>query len=232
MASRLEDISTVCEIRADAGKPPDPAVVAGQLVTRYQKAVRKYLSAILRRPVTDCADEAYNDLYLAVLEDGLDDWDGKERFRDFLKKAVRRAARAYQGRRPSQLDEKVDVPEASDDVVWVRAWRDMLLRKALDDLDAFEQRERAAGRAVNYATVVRLVERYPDEKGEWLAARLSISHAKFRKDLSLARRKLVEFLRAEVRRTEPRWTDADIDDELRRLGLGHVLQAFGQEKEV
>jgi hypothetical protein len=228
MKSRLDQISTLPELKAEAGRTPDPRKVAAQLVTRYQKAIRKYLGSILRQPGADHVNDAYNDLYLAALTSELGVLGENERFRDFLKKAVRRAARRYQGKRPGQLCED-SVVEATDDEHWVVAWRSELLRKALEDLDSFEKRMRAAGHENNYATVIRLRVAHPEVKGARLAEQLSISHDKYRKDLSLARRKLVDFLRAEVRKAEARWTDEEVDDELYAVGLGPILQAFGQD---
>jgi DNA-directed RNA polymerase specialized sigma24 family protein len=228
MESRLDLIMTTADIKADAGKSVDPGKVGSELVVRYQKAIRNYLAAILRRAGSDSVEEAYQDLYLTALDPGLGVWDGQGRFRDFLKKAVRRVARRYQGKRPGQLDEGVEVADPADDHDWDRSWRDGLMRRALEDLDAYQRGERVAGRANNYATLIRLIEQYPGETGPQLAARLSMSYVKFRKDLSRARRKLAEFLRAEVRWSEPRWTDSQVDDELRDLGLGGVLRAFGK----
>jgi hypothetical protein len=232
MKSRLDQISTHPDIKVASGRPPDPRKIVPQLVSRYQKAIRKYLGSILRQAGAGHVEDAYQDLYLAALASELGVLDENERFRDLLKKAVRRAARPYQGKRPGQLDESLDVAGMSHDDEWVATWRDELLRKALEDLDAFEKRKRATAHQNNYATVVRLRMTNPKEKGTTLAERLCISHDRFRKDLSLARRKLVEFLRAEVRKTEPRWTDEEIDDELCALGLRAILQAFGQDRDV
>src|SRR6266480_2254164 len=86
MKSRLDQISTVPEIKADAGQTPDPRKIAPQLVTRYQKAIRKYLASILRQAGVDHVDDAYNDIYLAALTSQLGVLGENERFRDFLKK--------------------------------------------------------------------------------------------------------------------------------------------------
>src|ERR1700674_2312393 len=109
MKSRLDQISTASEIRADAGRTLDPRTIAPLLLTRYQKAIRKYLASILRHAGVDHVEDAFNDLYLAALSSQLGVLGEKERFRDFLKKAVRRTARFYQGKRPGQLCGDMDV---------------------------------------------------------------------------------------------------------------------------
>jgi RNA polymerase sigma-70 factor (ECF subfamily) len=216
--SLLEHIST------DWPQIGDPV----RFVLRYARAIHKYLFAILDDP--HVAEEVSQDFLTRVVERGFaQDQVTRGRFRDYLKAAVRNAARSQLRRRQlPQADEGAlaELPDpggasAAADREWLAEWRQCLLERAWHGL---ESHERGAPDSLFY-TVLRLSTAHPDEDSPALAARASqqvgrlIRPAAFRKQLSRARRQFAHLVVYEVKQTlEDQHPDA-VYEELADLGL-------------
>ncbi len=178
---------------------------AEQFVLRYGPAVRAYCRALLPNP--DDADDVLQELLVRVVEKGFPHADAKKgRFRDYLKATVRNAAitklrRQAKAPRPLAEVDTAEIPKDSEaDVVWHGRWRQCILDRAWQLLDAHE-REHPDGWA---CTVLRAAADAPDATSEHLAERLrhdrgyTLNAASFRKQLSRARRLFARLVVQEV----------------------------------
>src|SRR5262245_54153463 len=107
---RLDQISTHMATLQDAER----------FVVRYGKAIRSYLTAILRD--AGDAEEVLQEIIVGLLDrGGADTWPGAGRFRDYLKVIARNAAITFlrkKGRQPSaELVPEVHAdPSSTDDM--------------------------------------------------------------------------------------------------------------------
>jgi hypothetical protein len=199
-----------------------------RFVMRYARAIHKYLCAILNDPHD--AEEVSQDFLTRVVERGFaQDRVTRGRFRDYLKAAVRNAARSQLRRKQlPQADEGAlaELPDPGDtsaaaDREWLAEWRQCLLDRAWHGL---ESHERASPESLFY-TALRLSTDHPGEDSPALAARASqrvgrtVRPAAFRKQLSRARRQFARLVVHEVKQTlEDQHADA-VYEELADLGL-------------
>jgi RNA polymerase sigma factor (sigma-70 family) len=197
----LEQISTRWPQVSDPGK----------FVLRYAPAIRRYLSALLRDP--HAVEEVTQDLLLRVVQQRfVPEQVTRGRFRDYLKSVVRNAAFSYLRREQARPTGGGDVELLADDSEhptsaaereWVAEWRQCLMERVWDDLDA-HQRENPASRCYS---VMRLTVDHPDADSPTLAKMLSeqdgepIKAEAFRKQLSRARRLFVRYLMRQIAST-------------------------------
>src|SRR5262245_26787031 len=139
--SRLDNISTQHSLLREAQQPsPASGVAARQaLVMRYNRAVRRYLGALLRDEQD--ADEVAQEVVLKMLRG---DFAGvkpeRGRFRAYLKMAARSTALSYLSRKqraPAPRDDlDLQAPDGAGEEQWLAGWRKSLLGAALQALRA------------------------------------------------------------------------------------------------
>jgi RNA polymerase sigma factor (sigma-70 family) len=219
---RLDRISTHMTTLQDAER----------FVLRYGKAIRGYVTAILRDPAE--ADEVMQELILGLLRrGGPATWPGAGRFRDYLKTSARNAAITFlrkKGRqRASELTPDAhadpDSTDAAADRAMISEWQSCVIDKVKRELDAHERK--SPGNLCY--TVLKVVEEFPDEDSPRQAAivaertRKPITPEAFRKQVSRARRLMAEFILLEVAASMASPTAESVEGELHELGLwGYV----------
>ncbi len=160
---RLDRISTHMTTLQDAER----------FVMRYGRAIRGYVTAILRDPAE--ADEVVQELILGLLRrGGPSTWPGAGRFRDYLKTSARNAAITYlrkKGRnRATEFTPEThpdpDSTEAAADRAMVAAWQACVLDKVFRELDAHERK--SPGNLCY--TALKVYTEFPDEDSPRQAA--------------------------------------------------------------
>jgi RNA polymerase sigma factor (sigma-70 family) len=221
---RLDDISTQWNVIFD---PP-------QFVQRYAPAIQTYISALVR----NChdAEDVVQDFFLRIAKRGLLRPSQGGRFRDYLKAALRNAARNYLCRKlalkPSNLgllqDQLADKTQATSDQLWANAWRMCLLERACRALE--EHQSQSPGNL--FHLVLTTTVDNPEDDSKTLAARASarigrpLREEAFRKQVSRARRLLARLLVKEVARTLDHSTPEQIKEELIELGLWEYIRDY------
>jgi DNA-directed RNA polymerase specialized sigma24 family protein len=213
---RLEDIATDWHRLADRE----------HLVLRYAGPARAYLRAVLRD--SDAADEVAQRVMLRVVDRGLPVPAGPGRFRDYLKAALRNAARTYHRAKPA-APLPPDLPAGDDpEAAWLAEWRRCVLDRVWDALADHEQRSRG-----NLArTVLRAHLDHPAADSTELADRVGLRPAAFRQQLSRARRLFAALLAREVGATLRLGTPEQVADELAALGFLHYVRDYLVEPEA
>lgn len=227
LSLRLDGIQTRWSMiqRAHADSVLSATEARQALVMRYSSAIRRYVMA-MAGPQDD-AEEISQDVVVKLLKGdfaGADQQRG--RFRDLLKTAVRNTVRNYWRRekRRGAVDYDIDqMPEQmpADDDPWLDGWRSNVL-----DLTwaALEQYQRQRPGRVAYS-LLRLRTKYPDDRSEQLASRLSdeldhpVTATAVRQQLRRARLRFAEFLVREIADGIDDPTPDRIQDELISLGL-------------
>jgi Sigma-70 region 2 len=203
-----------------------------QFVLRYAKAISKYLTAILGD--AEEAAEAAQEFFVTGLRRGFVRSEPiRGRFRDYLKTAVRNAARTGLRRGSRTFSTLTSEPECDDatDAEWLAQWQSCVLERAWNQLD--RQQRNTPGSLV-YLVLKTSVE-YPEEDSESQAARVAILAGRpiradaFRKQLSRARQRFAEALVQEVSETLSDPTPENIDDELAALGMLSMVQKHRTE---
>jgi hypothetical protein len=218
---RLDQISTDWTI---IGDPP-------RFLLRYAAAIRSYLGALVKDEHD--ADEIAQEFLLRVVQKGFERASAdRGRFRDYLKTAVRNAARTRLRRRTeAPLTEEVAARQAEDCTLekrWLGDWQRCLLERALRALEAHQRR--SPGNL--FHTVLRVALDHPEEDSPAQAARTSALAGRplrpeaFRKQLSRARRMFAEVLLDEVAQTLQNPTPARIEEELIETGLMAYVRDF------
>jgi hypothetical protein len=203
-----------------------------QFVARYAAAIRKYFSALISNPAD--AEEACQEFLLRVVKTGfLHACPERGRFRDYLKTAVRNAARSYLRRGPkARITDIASIPapgaRTGADQVWLAEWRDCVLQRAWHSLETHQR----SVRGNLYHTILQLVADHPGETSEALAARVSalagrpISPEAFRQQLNRGRHLFAEMIVLEVGRTLKDPTPDQLEEELVETGLMDFLRDF------
>jgi hypothetical protein len=218
---RLDEISTEWNVIFD---PP-------RFVQRYASAIQRYVAVLVR----NChdAEEVVQDFFLHIAQRGLLRPSQGGRFRDYLKAAVRNAARDYLRRnrasKPATLDvlggRIVDKTQAMSDQLWIREWRKCLLDRACRALE--EHQSQSKGNL--FHIVLTMIVDHPRDDSKALAARTSaligrpLREEAFRKQVSRARRRLARLLVNEVVRTLDHSTPDQIKEELIVLGFWQYI---------
>src|SRR5579875_3438919 len=201
----------------------DPA----HFVRRYAPAIQRYVGALVR----NChdAEEVVQDFFLRITQHGLLHPSHGGRFRDYLKAALRNAARNYlcRNRVPKSADldvlgdRIVDKTQAASDQFWDDAWRKCLLERACRALE--EHQSHSPGNL--FHIVLNMIVDNPLDDSKTLAARTSaligrpLSDDAFRKQVSRARHLLAKLLVREVAQTLGHPTPEQTKEELIALGL-------------
>jgi RNA polymerase sigma factor (sigma-70 family) len=222
---RLDRISTHMTTLQDAER----------FVMRYGRAIRGYVTAILRDPAE--AEEVVQELILSLLRrGGAATWPGAGRFRDYLKVSARNAAVTFLRKKGRQraaelmLDTHPD-PDSTDaaaDRAMVAAWQACVLDKVFRELDAHERR--SPGNLCH--TAPRVYTEFPNEDSPRLAAIVSartgrpLSAEAFRKQVSRAKRLAAEFILLEVAAGIVPATAEAVEAELHELGLWPYVRDY------
>jgi RNA polymerase sigma factor (sigma-70 family) len=222
---RLDEISTEWSIVRD------PA----EFVKRYQRAIRKYLGALIRNPHD--AEEVLQDFFLRVSQNGfIRAKRERGRFRDYLKAAVRNAAINFHRRTrfPQPMDSAAlqkmiaDIPQQDADQVWIRQWQKTMLERAMR---ALKKHQKSSPGNLSF-TVLDLIAAFPHESTKKLAERTSgllgrpIRPDAFRKQVSRARRMLARALVQEIAQTLDEPSKSQVLEEFRELELWPYVSGF------
>ncbi len=219
---RLDEISTEWSIVRDPT----------HFVRRYAPAIQRYVRAL----VHNChdAEEIVQNFFLRIAQNGLLRPSQGGRFRDYLKAAVRNAARNYlfRNRAPKPADPALlqdciaDKSQAAGDQVWVNEWRKCLLERACRALE--QHQSQSPGNL--FHLVLNMIANNPLDDSKTLAARTSaligrpLRDEAFRKQVSRARRLLARLLVREVAQTLGDSTPAQVKEELIVLGLWQYIR--------
>lgn len=207
-----------------------------QFVMRYARAIQKYVAAMLRD--ANEAEEVTQEFLVKVLAKGFCPENvSRGRFRDYLKSAVRYVAISHlrKGRPPQISDAELASlaqDEAPADAAWQAEWRDCLLERVWQALEAFQQ----ATPGNLYYTVLRQYTSEPDADSALHAQRLAAAIGRpvtpegFRQQLHRARRQFAQLLVEEIRRTLQEPTAAALEQELIDLELIVYVRDFLKKK--
>jgi hypothetical protein len=211
----------------------------GRFLPRYAPAIRGYFASLMRN--RSDAEDAAQDFFLRIMGKGFPHFTGgRGRFRDYLKTAIRNAARNYMkrtGRPPSNayiVAALASAPIADQvlDQEFLAHWRWCLLQRAWASL----RRYQGSSPGNLFHTVLQLEAKYPEEGSAQLAARASalvgypLQVAAYRKQVSRARRLLARFLVREVRQTLDQPSEDDLDCELMDLGVWTWIQKWRESR--
>ena len=224
--SRLEEISTRWN------QVGDPL----QFVMRYGPAIEKYLVALIGNP-NDAADVSQQFLTTMMQHRFANASESEGRFRQYLKTAVRNAARMYFRKQKSAKDVAVapdwlaDLPqrEPQAEAKYLDGWRRCSLDRAWA---ALHRQQQATPNSLVFAVMQLNREFGEQEDSAALAQRLSasigreVSAEAFRKQLSRARRSFAELLVREVAQTLQDPTPEDVEAELAETGLMRSIRSF------
>ena len=231
---RLDLISTRWTLldRAHMGEADAAAQAKAQLLDRYGGAVRRYLLGATKDPevVADLFQEfAYRFLH--------GDFKGarpeKGRFRDFLKGVVSHMVADFCKRRkrephgmPENFPEPASSPDSDLDRLFQESWRDELLAKCWQALEAWEK---SSGQP--FHTVLRFRADHPALRSPELAEQLGeklqkpITAPAVRQLVHRAREKFAELLKAEVLDSISSDDPDELERELQDLGLAAYLRS-------
>jgi RNA polymerase sigma factor (sigma-70 family) len=222
---RLDRISTHMTTLQDAER----------FVMRYGRAIRGYVTAILRDPAE--AEEVVQELILGLLRrGGAATWPGAGRFRDYLKASARNAAVSYLRKKGRQQAAELladvhpdpDSTDAAADRAMVAAWQACVLDKVFRELDAHERR--SPGNLCH--TALKVYTEHPQEDSPRLAAIVAartgrpLTAEAFRKQVSRAKRLAAEFILLEVAAGIVPATAESVEAELHELGLWPYVRDY------
>jgi RNA polymerase sigma-70 factor (ECF subfamily) len=224
----LSQITTLWTLVARAHRPgaADSDHTRGQLLERYWNAICRYLRASLGDPGR--ADELAQEFAVRFLRGDFRRADPERgRFRDYLKTALFHLIHTYRRReqaRPLFADELADdaapVWEPAEDDAFTASWREELLARAWEGLEAAE-----AETGQPYHTVLRFRITNPllssAESAEQLGAKLGrpLTAAGLRQTLHRARERFTNLLLDEVSLSLQTTNLDTMEQELLELGL-------------
>jgi RNA polymerase sigma factor (sigma-70 family) len=226
MTTRLDEISTEWSILVDPAR----------FVARYEDAIRRYLSALIKNPHD--AEEVVQDFFLKItrLHGFFRVRAERGRFRDYLKSAIRNAALNFlRDKQPaSPIDSALwlrltaDRSQPEAEQAWLDECRRCLLERAWQ---ALERRQKASRGSLAH-TVLRLIVEDPDQDSSQLAARTSLLAGRriradaFRKQVSRARLLFARALVDEVAETLDQPTPTLVQEELMDLSLWEYVRNY------
>jgi hypothetical protein len=225
--SRLDAITT------HWSRVQDPAY----FVLRYENAVRKYLSALLKSP--EGVQEVMHEVLISLMKRGFDQiQDNAGRFRDYLRASLRHAVYQFWRKRersPAGGEELETVaaptrtPSEEADRLWLTEWRACLLERTWKVLKCLQERGSSSG---PYYTILQLAVQHPNDTSTQLAARAETTLGKsmradtYRQQLRRARRRFAEILRDEVVNTLDDPTPEALVDEFIDLGILEFMRDY------
>jgi RNA polymerase sigma-70 factor (ECF subfamily) len=241
LQQRLQEISTIWPLlhQAHQGESADRTLAQAELLHRYQRAVYCYLLQAVEQ-VPDRADDLFQEFALRFIRGDFHHADRQRgRFRDYLKTSLdhlivnylKRQGRDRQLRQ--SLDSVLDIPAEEQDLPFLHLWCQELLDRAWESLAAVQSED-----GPPFYAVLRQRFEHPELTAADLAERFTtqlqpsrpFTEAGIRKTLQRAREQFAEFLIAEVKRTLPTPSRADLEKELGELGfLPYCHKALEQD---
>ncbi len=228
----LSEISTkwVTFRKAHQGEPEEVSAAQLRMMQRYYGAVHRYLLGALRDP--HAADELTQEFAFRFMRGDFQGADPRRgRFRDYLKTVLRRLVANHFKQRQADpvalpavvadpIPSEPDEPDANDQ--FLATWRRELLNRAWQALKVDETKKRQP-----YYTVLRLRLEHPQDElsSAQLAQRLTTQFGKaytsdnVRKLLQRGRERFARYLLDEVAQSLQEPTPAELEQELRDLGL-------------
>jgi RNA polymerase sigma-70 factor (ECF subfamily) len=199
-----------------------------ELIGRYLEVVKRYLGGALRREQRreEAIDELVQEFGLRVMRGSFRNASSEQgRFRHFLRTALSNLVADYRRGQGSKVLPLAEVEVATEDCLvreeeYTTMWREQLVQRALVALAEYEQH---SGQPLSSVLKLALIE--PRPAVVEMARRLSdqmgrmVDEGWVRKRLYLARQKLCELLRREVRQSLEEPTEEAIDEELAEVGL-------------
>ena len=225
----LSQIQTLWSVvrRAHGDQSVEANSAQQQMIDRYGSAIQRYLLGAFRDQTA--ADDAYQEFVLRFLKGDYQSADPeKGKFRSFLKTILYRLViehhRGNKRRKSPQLASEFPEPAVYDESVsdedFHRTWRDEMLQRAWDGLDAIETE---TGRPL--FTVMQARVEAPSASSTELAAGLTqqlgkeVTSANVRVMLHRARDEFARLLFREVSDTIDHPTRDIVEEELIDLGL-------------
>lgn len=206
-------------------------------VLRYEVAIRKYLTAMLKQP--DSVQEVIHEVLLGIMKRGLGEIrNNAGRFRDYLRSSLRHAVFQHwrkQAQAPTNDAELENVasehtsPQDELGQVWLAQWRECLLDRTWKTFKHLQDQGKLHGA---FYTILRLAVEYPGMTSTQLAAKAeaelqrSIRPDAFRQHLRRARRHFAEILRDEVASTLEDPTPDALVDEFIDLGILEYMRDY------
>lgn len=215
---RLSRITTLWTLHVRAHSPDAVAASRAELLYRYRAAAYRYVLAAVRD--ADSADDLAQEFAVRFLRGDFRHADpGRGRFRDYLRTALRHLVTDHQrAKLHAPMPLVVEPAAGSDDAdtTFQAAWREELMERTWQRL----AEEQPTGHAV-----LRLRVEEPELTSPQMAERLTekLGRAQtaegVRKALQRAHERFAEVLLDEVAATLERPTVADLEEELKELGL-------------
>ena len=206
-------------------------------VLRYELAVRKYLTALLKNP--DAVQDVIHEVLVGILKRGLGQIKGNAgRFRDYLRTSLRHAVFQYWRKQnkptgtetvPEDMVDEQPSPEDEMDRVWLTQWRECLLDRTWK---TFKHRQDQSKNNDGFYTILKLAVDHPGMTSTALAAKAEaqlqrpIRPDSYRQLLRRARRRFAELLRDEVARTLDDPTPEALVDEFIDLGMLDYMRDY------
>jgi hypothetical protein len=219
-----------------------PGLSGPDLALRYQRAIQRFLCKVLKDEAA-AADLTHN-LLVKLLRGDFGRWEGRGRFRDYLRAAVRNEAGTYlNGVRKVDCADLSGVAdgEGVQDALWDVEWAREIKTLAWHNLLRYQLRHRRVrnqhgGSGNVFYTLLRLWVNYPRDRIPDLTRRLAqktgrpYTEANVRQQLARARGKFVELLKQEVLSGLPPDCSAAIDQELLTQNLARYVRKFRREE--
>lgn len=222
----------------------DSGLTGDELCLRYQRPIYRLLCVVVSDP--EAAADLTQDILIKLVRGDFGRWEGRGRFRDYLKVVVRHAAIDYLTRdgkiRLIDLNpeaEPKDVLDALWDVEWARevkilAWHNLRRHQ----LKLRQVRNQHAGAVNVFYTLLRLRVKHPRARIPELTRRLvrqtrrAYTEANVRQQLARARDKFVELLKQEVLRGLPPDRAAELNQKLLDQNLARYVRKFMRVKQA
>lgn len=228
-----ERLSRLDAITTHWSRVDDPSY----FVLRYELAVRKYLTSLLKNP--DEVQDVIHEVLVGILKRGLGQIkDNAGRFRDYLRTSLRHAVFQYWRKKAKTagaetvpedvVDEQPSAAEEMDRV-WLNQWRECLLDRTWK---TYKHQQDQGKITSGYYTILKLAVESPGMTSTALAARAEaelqrpIRPDTYRQLLRRARRRFAELLRDEVARTLDDPTPEALVDEFIDLGMLDYMRDY------
>lgn len=214
---------------------------APELALRYQRAIQRFLCKVVKDE--DTAADLTQNVLVKLLRGDFGRWEGRGRFRDYLKAAVRHEAITFlqSSRKLAVADLRAEAdPNGTLDELWDAEWAREVKTLAWHNLLRYQLRHRRGvnqhRRSANvFYTLLRLWVKHPRDRIPDLTRRLAektgrpFTESNVRQQLTRARGKFVELLKQEVLKGLPADDSAALDQELLTQNLAHYVRRFRRE---
>lgn len=197
---------------------------AGGYTMRYITAMRNYLIEMWSD--SDAADKSLVLLLNHLSTKGFGEA-GKGKLRDFLLRSARSAATAHHRREESNAAPPVDSMKVTDPN-WLRHWNACLLGRVWRSLE----RHQHANEGNSEYSILRASKDHPKDDLKMLTTRITTETKKawseddVKNALASGQRRFAQLIADEVTDTLEEPSAQDVKDELKALGLSHLVEPF------